>query len=235
MENQNLLQEHATQMHQASNEGEIQIEERRVLRDLSSQRCQFCGQIPGTNKFVGHICHHLEEISLSAVPKEEEDIDEDKESSVMPLFSGSLISSDNDGTAEDESRVTMEKAKQEEEDEEIERQIREMEDAEAEREKKEAELLAKRAAEKAAAKKAKVEKKKIDAAENDRKLQEAEREMERLEDEWEKKQAKTEAKAASNKSGESAGAKEDKLSLASKLASLTLRTDSGASTPTSDN
>jgi len=140
------------------------------------------------------------------------------------------------------------KAKQEEEDEEMERQIREMEEAEAEREKKEAELLAKRAAEKAAADKAKAEKDKIDAAENDRKLREAEREMERLEDERERKRAEAEAKAAGGKSEESAESKKDKpeskeeeknapntpSTLVSKLSNLTLGTDSGASTPASD-
>ncbi len=137
------------------------------------------------------------------------------------------------------------KAKQEEE-EELERQIREMEEAEAEREKKEAELLAKRAAEKAEADKAKAEKEKAEAAENDRKLREAEREMERLEDEREKKRAEAEAKAAgkteeSVESKDKAESKEDEKiapntpsTLASKLSNLTLGTDSGASTPASD-
>jgi translation initiation factor 4G len=147
---------------------------------------------------------------------------------------------------EADAKAAAAKAKQEEE-EELERQIREMEEAEAEREKKEAELLAKRAAEKAAADKAKAEKEKADAAENDRKLREAEREMERLEDEREKKRAEAEAKAA-EKSEESTELKKDKpesreeeknapntpSTLASKLSNLTLGTDSGASTPASD-
>ncbi len=148
---------------------------------------------------------------------------------------------------EEEAKAAAAKAKQEEE-EELERQIREMEEAEAEREKKEAELLAKRAAEKAAADKAKAEKDKIDAAENDRKLREAEREMERLEDERERKRAEAEAKAAGEKIEESDEVKKDKpeskeeeknapntpSTLASKLSNLTLGTDSGASTPASD-
>jgi translation initiation factor 4G len=147
---------------------------------------------------------------------------------------------------EADAKAAAAKAKQEEE-EELERQIREMEEAEAEREKKEAELLAKRAVEKAAADKAKAEKEKADAAENDRKLREAEREMERLEDEREKKRAEAEAKAA-GKSEEPTEVKKDKpenkdeeknapntpSTLASKLSNLTLGTDSGASTPASD-
>lgn len=147
---------------------------------------------------------------------------------------------------EADAKAAAAKAKQEEE-EELERQIREMEEAEAEREKKEAELLAKRAVEKAAADKAKAEKEKADAAENDRTLREAEREMERLEDEREKKRAEAEAKAA-GKSEEPTEVKKDKpenkdeeknapntpSTLASKLSNLTLGTDSGASTPASD-
>ncbi|KAF4632122.1 hypothetical protein G7Y89_g6006 [Cudoniella acicularis] len=140
------------------------------------------------------------------------------------------------------------KAKQEEE-EELERQIAEMEAAELEREKKEAEMVAKRAAEKAAADKANAEKQKLEAAENDRKLKEAEREMERLEDEREKKRAEAEAKAqggdkpdvkAETKSALKSDSKEEEKApttpstLASKLSNMTLGTDSGASTPASD-
>jgi translation initiation factor 4G len=133
------------------------------------------------------------------------------------------------------------KAKQEQE-EELERQIAEIEAAEAEREKKEAEVLAKRKAEKEAADKANEEKRKAEAAENDRKLREQEREMERLEDEREKKRAEAEAKANGTSKAEPEAkkleAKEDRpatpSTLASKLSNLTLGTDSGASTPGSD-
>jgi translation initiation factor 4G len=143
--------------------------------------------------------------------------------------------------AEAEAKAAAEKAKQDEEDG-LERQIREMEEAEAEREKKEAELLAKRAADKA-----NEEKRQADAAENDRKLREQEREMERLEDERERKRAEEETKAeggdkvdAESKDAESRPAGDDKTgpatptTIASKLSSLTLGTDSGASTPASD-
>jgi translation initiation factor 4G len=135
------------------------------------------------------------------------------------------------------------KAKQDEEDE-LERQIAEMEAAELEREKKEAEILAKRKAEKEAADKANEEKRKADAAENDRKLREQEREMERIEDEREKKRAEAEAKA----NGTDVEAKKElkpqpqtkeeapatPTTLASKLSNLSLGTNSGASTPGSD-
>ena len=139
---------------------------------------------------------------------------------------------------EAEEKAAAEK-KAKEEEEEIERQIEEMERAEAEREKKEAELLEKRAAEKAIADKAKAEKDKILAEENDRKLKEQEREMERLEDEKEAKRlaaaqggAKPEVKAAKPEAKEAAPTTPS--TLASKLSSLTLGTDSGASTPNSD-
>ncbi|KUJ19938.1 uncharacterized protein LY89DRAFT_466855 [Mollisia scopiformis] len=139
---------------------------------------------------------------------------------------------------EAEAKAAAEKAKQEEE-EEFERQIREMEEAEAAREKKEAEMLAKRAAEKAAAEEANKEKRKAEAEENDRKLREAEREMERLEDEREKKRLEAEAKA-DEKTAKPEPKEEEKnapntpSTLASKLSNLTLGTDSGASTPASD-
>jgi translation initiation factor 4G len=153
--------------------------------------------------------------------------------------------------ADDEAEAAAAKAKKEEEDEEIERQIREMEEAEAEREKKEAEILAKRTAEKAAAEKAAAEKYKLDAAENDRKLREQEKEMERLEDERERKRAEAEAEAhgtdkaqsdteSKDAAAESKPATDDKnapvtpTTIASKLSNLTLGSESGASTPASD-
>ncbi|RFU35855.1 hypothetical protein B7463_g496, partial [Scytalidium lignicola] len=149
---------------------------------------------------------------------------------------------------ETEAKAAAEKAKQEEE-EEFERQIREMEEAEAEREKKEAEILAKRAAEKEAAAKADAEKRAAEAEENDRKLRDAEREMERLEDERERKRVEAEAKGKSSKSSietelkkaykidakdEEKAAPLTPSTLASKLSNMTLGTESGASTPASD-
>jgi translation initiation factor 4G len=148
---------------------------------------------------------------------------------------------------EADAKAAAEKAKQDEEDE-LERQIREMEEAEAEREKKEAELLAKRAAEKAKQDEANKAKKKLEDEENDRKLKEAEREMERLEDEREKKRQEAEAKGtekvdikAELKKDIKSLSKDDEKNapttpstLASKLSNLTLGSDSGASTPASD-
>jgi len=139
---------------------------------------------------------------------------------------------------EAEEKAAAEK-KAKEEEEEMERQIEEMERAEAERERKEAELLEKRAAEKAIADKANAEKAKLLAEENDRKLKEQEREMERLEDEKEAKRlaaaqaaAKPEVKTVKPEAKEVAP--NTPATLASKLSSLTLGTDSGASTPGSD-
>ncbi len=143
-----------------------------------------------------------------------------------------------------EEKAAVEKKKLEEE-EEMERQIREMEERDAEREKKQAEIDAKRAVDKAAAAKAEAEKKKASAADNDRKLKEAEREMERLEDEKEKKRAEAEAKAKgevtdTKKEVKPESKDDDKKApntpntLASKLSSLSLRTESGTSTPASD-
>jgi translation initiation factor 4G len=134
----------------------------------------------------------------------------------------------------EEELAAAAKAKQEEEDEELERQIREMEEAEEAREKAEAELMAKRAAEKAEADKLAAEKNKIDAAENDRKLQEQEREMERLEDERERKRQEAEKKEAGDVKAEKPVAKDSPSTLASKLSNMTLAGESGASTPASD-
>ena len=137
---------------------------------------------------------------------------------------------------EADAKAAADKAKADEE-EELEKMIREMEEAEAEREKREQELLAKRAAEKAAAEKENEAKRLANAEENDRKLKEQEREMERLEDERERKRVEAEAKA----SGVSTETKKDDAApttpstLASKLSNVTIAgTDSGASTPASD-
>ncbi|CAD6439515.1 720a2dc2-c334-4563-96fa-cd49e9115455 [Sclerotinia trifoliorum] len=131
---------------------------------------------------------------------------------------------------EADAKAAAEKAKKEAE-EELDRQIAEMEALEAEREKKEQEILAKRAAERAKEEAEKAEREKANAAENDRKLREQEREMERLEDEREKKRAEADAKA---KGGDSKKDEETPDTLATKLSKATLETDSGASTPTSD-
>lgn len=96
----------------------------------------------------------------------------------------------------DEAVVAPSQAEEEDKDD-IERQIAEMEAAEAEREKKEAELLKKRDAERELAN---AEKKRLSEAaqiEENRRLREQELEIERLEDEREKKRAEAEAKNAS--------------------------------------
>ena len=48
------------------------FDQEEVRRDLGKQVCPFCNKIPGQANFVGHICHHLEEVSMSAVPREGE-------------------------------------------------------------------------------------------------------------------------------------------------------------------
>jgi hypothetical protein len=68
------------------------ISERSVLRDLSNQKCPFCDKTPGANVFVGHICHHLEEISLAAIPRNGETDDEGASSSSEYLTSRSTES-----------------------------------------------------------------------------------------------------------------------------------------------
>jgi len=72
----------------------IKILEKTSLRDLSSQRCPFCDIIPGAPSFVGHICHHLEELSFSAIPQEPDSDDNDSElADVANRLRGSEISS----------------------------------------------------------------------------------------------------------------------------------------------
>ena len=152
---------------------------------------------------------------------------------------------------ESDAKAAEEKAKQDEADE-FERMVREMEEADAKREKEQEEIAARRKAEAEAAEKANAEKRKAEAEENDRKLKEAEREMERLEDERERKRTEAEAKAQGGDKTdsdtelkkdvkpESKEVSDDKnapttpSTLASKLSNLTLGTDSGASTPASD-
>ena len=43
---------------------------RGVLGNLEHQQCPFCNKVPSSSKFVGHVSHHLEELSLSAIPQE---------------------------------------------------------------------------------------------------------------------------------------------------------------------
>jgi hypothetical protein len=85
-----LIEDHIALVHSShkSRLSNISISQKTVLRDLSSQNCPFCGDVPGSVKFVGHVCHHLEEISLSAVPQNDETDEELRKSS-----SGASLSS----------------------------------------------------------------------------------------------------------------------------------------------
>lgn len=82
-ERKQLIEDHIEYKHTSPQNGSsnIAISQKTVHRDLTSQNCPFCGDVPGSAKFVGHICHHLEEISLSAIPQNiETDDDIDRES-----------------------------------------------------------------------------------------------------------------------------------------------------------
>ena len=81
-ESRELVENHLASAHTGLSSG-IAIVEKSVLRDLSKQRCPFCNETPGAIQFVGHVCHHLEEISLAAVPQEVE-IDDDDEDDGHP-------------------------------------------------------------------------------------------------------------------------------------------------------
>ncbi|KAH8796955.1 hypothetical protein F5882DRAFT_515347 [Hyaloscypha sp. PMI_1271] len=75
-ESRQLVENHLASIHTGLSSGSA-IVERLILRDLSKQRCPFCNETPGAMQFVGHLCHHLEEISLIAVPQEVEIDDDD--------------------------------------------------------------------------------------------------------------------------------------------------------------
>jgi tetratricopeptide (TPR) repeat protein len=69
------------------------FDQQEICLDLAKQICPFCKNIPGQADFVGHICHHLEDVSLAANPKEG-DFDESDKGSDRNL---SVASSDNGG------------------------------------------------------------------------------------------------------------------------------------------
>jgi uncharacterized CHY-type Zn-finger protein len=75
-ESRRLVENHLASVHTGLSSGNA-IVEKSILRDLSKQRCPFCNETPGAIQFVGHLCHHLEEISLAAVPQEVEIDDDD--------------------------------------------------------------------------------------------------------------------------------------------------------------
>jgi hypothetical protein len=84
-ESRELVENHLASVHTGFSGGNA-IVEKSILRDLSKQRCPFCNETPGAVQFVGHLCHHLEEISLAAVPQEVE-IDDDDEDDGHPNHS----------------------------------------------------------------------------------------------------------------------------------------------------
>lgn len=43
---------------------------KQIRRNLANQKCPFCMKIPGTTNFMGHICHHLEDVALFAIPRD---------------------------------------------------------------------------------------------------------------------------------------------------------------------
>ncbi|KAI1110248.1 hypothetical protein F5Y14DRAFT_465784 [Nemania sp. NC0429] len=90
------------------------------------------------------------------------------------------------------------KASDQPDEEDIEEIIRQMEEADARREKEEEARREKKAVETAAKKKAEEEARVANAAENDRKLREQEREMERLEEERERKRAANQGGSTDN-------------------------------------
>jgi hypothetical protein len=76
-----VAREHVFQAHKAREDTSIAdaIQEMKVVRNLAEQRCPFCAKVPGAVRFVGHICHHLEEVALAVLPHEIDwEIDSDK-------------------------------------------------------------------------------------------------------------------------------------------------------------
>jgi hypothetical protein len=69
-ETRQLVQENTYLSHTSVDEDSVEISEKKVLRDMSTQRCPFCREVPGATSFVGHVCHHLEETSLSVLPQQ---------------------------------------------------------------------------------------------------------------------------------------------------------------------
>ena len=47
----------------------VKTSERRTPRNLEHEKCPLCGEIPTAMKYIGHVSHHLEELSLSAIPQ----------------------------------------------------------------------------------------------------------------------------------------------------------------------
>ena len=87
-----LLEQHLVHSHQLHGKGKRneQIRENNVLRDLLSQKCPFCDKIPGGASFVGHICHHLEEISYSGI-EQEDDISEGESKKRLTTYAAHTI------------------------------------------------------------------------------------------------------------------------------------------------
>jgi hypothetical protein len=90
-EKKDLIHDHINSKHVTDRKEDrnFYIIQKPIFRDLSSQICPFCGKVPGAVKFVGHLCNHLEEISLSAIPRDDEEDEDVEENS---LSRASLLS-----------------------------------------------------------------------------------------------------------------------------------------------
>ena len=102
-ESRQLVENHLASVHTGLSSGNA-IVEKPILRDLSKQRCPFCNETPGAIQFVGHLCHHLEEISLAAVPQEVE-IDHEDEDDGHPNHS--FISESREGESSQSDWVEL--------------------------------------------------------------------------------------------------------------------------------
>ena len=89
-EKRDFIQDHIDLNHTKDGWGDqdVIITQKLVLRDLSHQLCPFCGKVPGALEFVGHLCHHLEEISLSAIPPDSGADEEDEGGSSLGASRG---------------------------------------------------------------------------------------------------------------------------------------------------
>jgi hypothetical protein len=57
------------------------VNPKRVPRDLDTQPCPFCAEIPGFKNFVRHVSRHCEEVALSSLSQGTEEDSEDGENS----------------------------------------------------------------------------------------------------------------------------------------------------------
>jgi hypothetical protein len=107
-EKKDLTHDHINSKHVTDRKEDrnVYIIQKSIFRDLSSQICPFCGKFPGAVKFVGHLCNHLEEISLSAIPRDDEE-DEDDEGKPSSRASSSSRIEDMTRASESVEEVEM--------------------------------------------------------------------------------------------------------------------------------